>query len=423
VLATTKAQYTYVATFGGSNGITGEVTVDRGTVMVDLDLSAMPDLPGDFATCTDGGMSYHIHESYAHNFTDDSIGITDCGSAYTGGHWDPWQACGAASGNPYCGDGTGTTCIPKSDYSADFPAMPFSAEVGDWSSKYGKLVLDENYMLYANVSNFYEVAPWDMEGFSVVFHCNDGSRAFCAPFVESTTMTTESIPSQESDVTFALASFDVLSDGSYIILGNNGYVYLRLYAESVYTDEATDGCASFEYGVFEAGDSVLMSSMLGSNCDDYVGDFYDPTHQCPSFSGSEYCTDGKLCNDANYAYDCDWDDRYSCAPGDLSGYMAPFENPATAVFSYIAPAPSSYLFPLTSDLVGKVMAIYCNEDDQADLTVFACAPIVDANATTMAPTMAPTFDPTMTPTTEDNSGASYLSFVAGALVSSMLAMW
>merc|ERR1711920_1002196 len=66
--------------------------------------------------------------------------------------------------------------------------------------------------------------------------------------------------------------------------------------------------------------AYLSSSAVGSDCDDVVGDFYDPTAQCPDFSGNAYCTDGKVCNATAYSYDCDWDDnRYSCAPGDFSG--------------------------------------------------------------------------------------------------------
>merc|ERR1712083_902965 len=127
----------------------------------------------------------------------------------------------------------------------------------------------------------------------------------------------------------------------------------------------------------------MGNSAVGSDCDDAVGDFYDPTHQCPSFSGSEYCTDGKLCNDADYEYDCDFDnDRYSCAPGDLSGKMGVYMDPGTETLFLNETVGPDTLLPLIGDLDGKVMAIYCSEDDQAELTVFACAPINTFDALT-----------------------------------------
>ena len=88
VLAATQAQFKYVATFEGGNDITGTVTVDRGSVTVILDLSAMPDLPDGFETCTAGGLSYHIHELWEFDNVTESM---NCGADRTGGHWDPWN--------------------------------------------------------------------------------------------------------------------------------------------------------------------------------------------------------------------------------------------------------------------------------------------------------------------------------------------
>lgn len=412
VLATTQAQYQYVATFGGDNDITGTVTIDRGSVSVDLDLSAMPDLPDDFETCTDGGLSYHIHELW--NYNDTITESMACGADVTGGHWDPWNACGGASGNPYCysGDTPGANqCIPKSAYSVDFPAMPFSAEVGDWSSKYGKLELDNSTMKIERVdSSYWEVLPEEMDGFSIVFHCNGGARAFCALFEENDVEAAATVPAAGAGVN-ARAIFSELMINSLlpseVTLFADGTVSGFLGdADGVFTDAATDGCASFEYGIFEAGSVTLTEGAIGGDCENAVGAFYDPTHQCPSFSGSQYCTDGKLCDDADYEYACDFDsDRYTCAPGDLSGKFGSFDPTAdTLTVTY---DDTDALLPLASDLVGKVMAIYCPEDIQNDLTVFACAPINTYDAATPAPT----------------NGASRAFGVGAALVAVVAAMW
>lgn len=407
VLTATQAAKQYVATFSGDNDITGTVTIDNGYVGVNIDLSEMPDLTGGFENCTEGGMSYHIHELW--DFDDDRTESMTCGADYTGGHWDPWNACGAASGNAYCGDDADNNkCIPKGGdaYVVDYPAMPFSAEVGDWSSKYGKLELTDDDMLSGEYSSFWEVKPEEMAPYSVVFHCNNGDRAFCASFEEGEEDATMTVPEQEGDVAAAAIFSELLAAEvlpSLVTIYADGTITGYL-AQDVYVDVETDGCATFEYGVFEATDVELTESALGTDCDAAVGAFYDPTNQCPPFSGSEYCTDGMLCNDADYMYDCDFaNDRYSCAPGDFSGKFGAFDPSETLDLDY---AGTDSLIPLASDLVGKVMAIYCAEEDQSELTVFACAPIKEYEGTT-----------------EEPSGASRVFGVGAVLVAAMAAMW
>ena len=39
------------------------------------------------------------------------------------------------------------TCLPTSAYSADFDNDAFSAEVGDWSGKYGLIEVDSDDMV------------------------------------------------------------------------------------------------------------------------------------------------------------------------------------------------------------------------------------------------------------------------------------
>ena len=52
--------------------------------------------------------------------------------------------------------------------------------------------------MYRMDSSFFEVTPDDMAlgNYSVVFHCNNGTRAFCAGFVDSGVEATKTIPDQ-----------------------------------------------------------------------------------------------------------------------------------------------------------------------------------------------------------------------------------
>jgi len=125
--------------------------------------------------------------------------------------------------------------------------------------------------------------------------------------------------------------------------------------------------------------------------------------------GSAYCTNygtnGKLCDaGSGYTYDCQFGtDRYTCAPGDISAKVGMLENSASYALDKTHFGDNS-LTPKTDDLVGKVMAIYCDGND--DKKILACAPIgsVPTSAPTNMPTgspitAAPTNVPTGTPVT------------------------
>ncbi len=132
--------------------------------------------------------------------------------------------------------------------------------------------------------------------------------------------------------------------------------------------------------------------MWGSDCDDYVGDFYDPTHQCPDFSGSAYCNSSMLCNDDGYMYDCDWDnDRFSCAPGDLSGKFGSM-NASGGITAFglamTSDASMGTLIPPLDDIQDMVFVAYCGSNSEG-ITNFACAPF-DVTSTTTTPTEAET---------------------------------
>jgi len=369
----TPSDPTMVATFYGYNGIFGTVTVDNGYIKVDLDLSDQPNLPGGYAACVDGGLKYHIHTKWEHNATVDRINGTDCGSTYTGGHYDPWHGCGSASGNAYCSGQGG--CIDATDYSADYDNDVFSAEVGDWNGKYGLATVDDDYTITMEDSSFWEVMPNDIANMSIVFHCNDGTRAFCSAFVESGTETSETIPDQDADYSTVVANFssaDGYTDDSAVYMNDGGDVNITLDGSEI-TDDT--GCSEWSYGIFEAGESSMGgSAFVGEDCKSYVGDFWDPTHQCMDFSGSQYCWHSDyLCNDTDYSYLCDYDDdRYSCAPGDLSGKFGKMDD---YEYSLSEEGPNT-LIPKIDDMVGLVFVIYCGDNDDG-IGYLSCAPILE----------------------------------------------
>jgi len=235
------------------------------------------------------------------------------------------------------------------------------------------------------------VIPEDVTGMSVVFHCNDGTRAFCGIFVESNTSANYTVPDQGTGsmvnqelraVSANFSELDGFSDDSMVYMYPNGDFSMVINASKI-TDST--GCSEWSYGIFEAGDSVLAGSAVGEDCESYVGDFWDPTHQCPPFSGSWFCwgTD-YLCNDTHYAYDCDFDhERYSCAPGDLSGKFGTMDD---LEFSLDVEGPRT-LLPMTDDMIFKMFAIYCGDNDSG-ISYLACASIY--TAVTPEPTPAPT---------------------------------
>jgi len=372
---------TMEAVFYGDNGILGTVTVDNGYLMVDLDLSAEPNLPGGYSTCVSGGLKYHIHTRWDHDDYLDKINGTDCGAGYTGGHYDPWQGCGSASGNEYCSNNGG--CIDVTDYSADYPDSVFSAEVGDWNGKYGLATVDSDGMIYFNESSFWEVTPDDIVNMSIVFHCNGGSRAFCAPFVATGTEASETIPDQDGSTVMAdFSSADGYTDDSAVYLYANGSVDISLDGSEI-TDST--GCEEWYYGIFEAGSTDMNGgAFVGDDCESYVGDFYDPTHQCMDFSGSEYCNGTMLCGAYNatmyssYEYTCDYDDdRYSCAPADLSGKFGAMTDYTVDLYE----SGPDTLIPSTDDMVGYVFAIYCG-NNSVGISYLSCAEITTVTTTT-----------------------------------------
>merc|ERR1712039_931468 len=191
-----------------------------------------------------------------------------------------------------------------------------------------------------------------------------------------------------------------LTTESQVTLYPNGDVIGTLDVMELYSNmaEVSDACDQLAYGIFEPGYTALTES--SDSCADAVGKAYDPTDSCVDFSESELCTNGVLCNgnsDSAYEYNCDWDaDRYSCAPGDLSGKFGLITDPANGE-KHVHYESDDSLTPVTDDLVGKVMAIYCPYADSSTPIYLACAPIEELVA--------------------DDSGVKGMSFVMAVVVS------
>ena len=190
-LERSEAAITWAGAIFGNNGINGSVIAVNGQVVVYVDISGLA--ADNYSaiggpSCFANGFSYHIHEKWEHNNTNDRL-TSECGADYTGGHWDPWLACGGATGNTLCavkgGCVNGSSVLGPQGYdcsSDTFEDNPYACEVGDWSGKYGKATVTDD-IVYGSGYSPYEVTGADIVNLSVVFHCSsDASRVFCAPF-------------------------------------------------------------------------------------------------------------------------------------------------------------------------------------------------------------------------------------------------
>jgi len=308
------------------NGVDGTVTVASGMLEISLEVSneTLELLNSNSADCTTNGFKYHIHEFYNYNSTYDRF-YSECGGSYTGGHWDPWLACGSATGNDYClssNDGscvTGSSVLGGTSYDCDtdsFNSNPYACEVGDWSGKYGAVMLDGN-MLTLSVSSPYEVSAEDLVGLSVVFHCSNsaGTRAFCAGF-DVTDGTDDDRPTQTDNNDMVAYLND--DSSAMVLLSNDGTYSIDVGLSGL---TLPTGCGDLLVRIYNDW-TLTTDNYATSECDSYIGDFYDPTVTCAYGSDNEFCFDNNLCNVTNYNYTCDFNeygDRFLCAPGDLTG--------------------------------------------------------------------------------------------------------
>eukprot|EP00483_Globobulimina_turgida_P000098 UN00098 len=148
---------TAVATFDGSFGVTGSVTVNQvGEVSVALDTSGV-----DASICGDGGaeFKYFIHNSWTHSDSDNKYG-SQCAGPFTGGHYNPYD-------KPHCSN------VNDVNY--------WTCELGDLSGRFGNLIPQVDDMVFtqgivaAPCKNCgARLNPESVAGKSVVFHCVEG---------------------------------------------------------------------------------------------------------------------------------------------------------------------------------------------------------------------------------------------------------
>jgi hypothetical protein len=143
------------------------------------------------------GLKFHIH-SYWNSNANGSAANAQCGSSYTGGHYDPNFACSSSS------QSISTQCVslgrvsPSYTYSCNttvYASGKYSmCEVGDISGKHGTVYPLSTSNLQYNVNNFLDYLPpytynylrqdaTSLMWASFVFHCAQNSnRLVCAKF-------------------------------------------------------------------------------------------------------------------------------------------------------------------------------------------------------------------------------------------------
>merc|ERR1719491_642020 len=155
------------ATFSGDIGVDGSVSISaNGSFAVDISLE------GNLDTSICSGsvfpLQYHIHEKWSYGAEDakNRYGAA-CGGEYTGGHYNPY-------GGPICAEVASPTF--------------YNCEVGDISGRFGEVQpnilgrIEERNVLNDGDCLCGRLTPEMGYTRSVVFHCNDGTRLFCAPF-------------------------------------------------------------------------------------------------------------------------------------------------------------------------------------------------------------------------------------------------
>lgn len=104
-------------------------------------------------------LNYHLHQQWTNGDKFFDIGGDGCGADVTGGHYDPYFACGPASGvdADTCaalgrpkGEGSMYSCSPEVFQDE---AMLDRCEVGDLSGKYGQVIITEDGWGYEEVEN------------------------------------------------------------------------------------------------------------------------------------------------------------------------------------------------------------------------------------------------------------------------------
>jgi len=384
-VALLKTGYSSTAQFSKSNsGISGSVVVDNRWITISLDLSgSWSSLPGGSSCLTDG-LDYYIYDSWTYGDFIDRVGSNACSASYTGGHYDPYLACGPYSGNQYCETYSTDYCVESSSaydsdnvYTCDstvYDSNPYACEVGDWTGKYGTLSVGSNNLTYLNTGSFWEVTSANVQGKAIVFHCaNSGARAFCAPFdttgdsSETDISQTTTASSVGDNIVGAVVWYPIPMFGEFpvTVVG-----FLANGTAAGFMLEISSACVNYIYRIYDSWETKNASLIGNNECKAVVGNVWDPTVSCLHGSDSKFCDypDYHLCNDTSYSYSCNVKDRYSCAPGDLSGKygVATFENSTFAFFT------DDTVLPPLDMIVGKSLVIECDDFSE----IIACAEII-----------------------------------------------
>eukprot|EP01083_Nonionella_stella_P079457 218054_1 len=405
--------------FSATNtGVAGHIGMLNGFVWVDLDFSQVDwtNIPGVPENCSEGGLKFHIHDKWTYNEKIDAgvdrKGTTACGDTYAGGHYDPWFACGPKSGASDCEVNNG--CIPSSsiwndinmnldnDYvcnPVNYSEVAYTCEVGDLSSKYGLLEIDETTNKVVISGNETYGSYWEpsvellygepnFKGFaskSIVIHCNSGERAFCAPILrgQSSEQSKDLTDDQTIETTLEDAG-DQFKDMFIKWKKDSGGPLMEFLIPD------TLSCATWDlylynewpYDDYESGITADVNCDLGK-----LGGIYDPTHTCIANSSSEYCSDGKRCDSTSVTYSCTVAaEYYDCAVGDIVGRIGTITG--TGQLQSVADPLSPPLFTL-----GNKAVVFVCTDTTTDIEVNnICALTVQTNGTVVFGTPAPTDD-------------------------------
>eukprot|EP01083_Nonionella_stella_P093157 260940_1 len=143
-------------------GVDGYVEANQdGEVTISININ---DIDASLCGNTDTlGYGYHIHTDWRYIELLNKFGPTDCGPDYTAGHFNPFDV---------------VTC---DNLSYNEEITYFNCEVGDLSGRFGIAIPDENGYIQID-GTIQDLRPEMLYTRSIVFHCSDGQRLFCAPF-------------------------------------------------------------------------------------------------------------------------------------------------------------------------------------------------------------------------------------------------
>ena len=293
------------------------------------------------------GMSWHIHEKWTHTDAVGRVGPTNCGPAFTGGHYEPTFACGPASqhrkmvkmvngtinvgacaslpfapaaackkeedkcfergcvGPSSASLDEGISAYTCSPTSAGYIAQPFQCEVGDMSGKFGGVTMgaaaavhDDPYMPPVAL----------LDGMSIVFHCpGTGQRAVCGKLVATAKTATTPVVEPFTDPTTTLYAMFHPTVGSRATIGNFELTSTgitadidlgKLTAESIGTAvaEVCEG-STLQWHIHERWKhSNGRVAALGADACGlaWTSNHYDPLLACSNFSHNSRCKNAQF---------------------------------------------------------------------------------------------------------------------------------